>query len=198
MNELGYRTLTELLDHELVMTEYESTAVITKRLRHVRRDRVLTKTELRAVCYEKSPRAIQWIDRNPPATVRRLTRAAFTTRSEREKLRLLTELKGVGVPMASAILTFIWPERYGIIDIRVWRLLYALRSVKSNADGVGFNFNHWYSYLSKLRYHAKRLNVPVRTVERTLFDYHKRVQEGTLYRRKQSERTSNIASVKSR
>ncbi len=85
--------------------------------------------------------------------------------------------------MASAILSLIDPKRYGVIDIRVWQILFELGSVTRNADGVGFNFKNWFQYLCKLRYHAKRLGVSVRCVERTLFLFHKRHQEGHLYRR---------------
>lgn len=83
--------------------------------------------------------------------------------------------------MASAILTLIDPKRYGVIDIRVWQLLFTIHSVSGNPQGRGFNFNHWYHYLCKLRYYAKTLRVSARIVERTLFEYHKKVQKGRLY-----------------
>lgn len=83
--------------------------------------------------------------------------------------------------MASAILTLIDPRRYGVLDIRVWQLLFAIGSVRGNPRGRGFSFNHWYHYLRKLRYFAKELRVSVRTVEWTLFEYHKKVQKGKLY-----------------
>ena len=83
--------------------------------------------------------------------------------------------------MASAILTLINPERYGVLDIRVWQLLYALKSVRVNPRGQNFNFKNWYQYLCKLRFHAKELGVSVRVVERTLFSYHQEIQNGLLY-----------------
>ena len=82
---------------------------------------------------------------------------AFGTRSERIKLEALTALHGVSIPMASAILTLTNPRRYGVIDIRVWQLLFDLKSVRTKPRGVGFNFNNWYHYLMKLRYHASEL-----------------------------------------
>ena|SRR2546427_12023878 len=54
-------------------------------------------------------------------------------------LALLVGLKGVRVPMASAILTLIDPRRYGVIDIRVWQLLYAIKSVQQLPGGRGSN-----------------------------------------------------------
>ncbi len=96
-------------------------------------------------------------------------------------MELLTALDGVNVPMASAILTLIEPTRYGVIDIRVWQLLFAIDSVRKNSQGRGLNFDHWHHYLRKLRSYAKELRVPARAVERTLFEYHKKIQKGRLY-----------------
>ena len=76
-------------------------------------------------------------------------------------------------PVASAIPALTNPARYGVIDIRVWQLSYAMKSVRKNSRGQGFRFEHWYHYLKILRYHAKRLRVQVRLVELALFKYHK-------------------------
>jgi len=84
--------------------------------------------------------------------------------------------------MASAILTLTNPQQYGVIDIRVWKVLYRLGSVSSRPSGVGFDFKHWYRYLVILRYHARRLGVDARAVERTLFFHHRRYARGNLYR----------------
>jgi hypothetical protein len=92
--------------------------------------------------------------------------------------------------MASAILMLTRPERYGVIDIRVWRLLHALGSVRKNSRGTGFTFNNWFNYLSIIRYHAKRLGVSARDVERTLFKYHKEIQVGPLYGKATMTRSS--------
>jgi thermostable 8-oxoguanine DNA glycosylase len=176
-----YKTLRDLLAHELVTEEDPRTADLIRSFRNVKRDKVLTKPELVAICRWKSPRALRYIEANHGATVRRLTRKALSTRSEQERLEYLTAIRGVGVPMASAILTLIDPQHYGVIDIRVWQVLFAMNSVFKNPKGIGFTFKQWYHYLCKLRYHAKELGVCVRAVERTLFYYHREIQEGVLY-----------------
>ena len=79
-------------------------------------------------------------------------------------MNLLTTLHGVSVPTASAILTLLDPNRYGVLDIRVWQLLFAIDSVSTNPRGVGFNFKNWYDYLRRLRYHAREMSVSARTV----------------------------------
>jgi hypothetical protein len=176
-----YKTLRDLLADELIIEEDPGTADLIKSLRHVKRDKVLTKPELVSICMWKSPRAIHHIEANHGVAVRKLTSKALSTRSEERRFTYLTSLRGVSVPMASAILTLIDPKRYGVIDIRVWQLLFAINSVRKNPKGIGFTFQQWYHYLCKLRYHAKELGVSVRAVEHTLFLYHRKIQEGILY-----------------
>jgi hypothetical protein len=64
--------------------------------------------------------------------------------------------------MASAILMLLQPRRYGVIDIRVWQLLYAMGAVTKKSSGVGFNFNNWYQLLMIIRFFAKKLGVGAR------------------------------------
>ena len=94
----------------------------------------------------------------------------------------LTRLNGVSVPMASAILMLTNPRRYGVIDIRVWQLLYNMGTVTTNPDGVSFNFKQWSRFLKVIRYFAGKYNVGARDIERTLFNVHSRYQKGTLYK----------------
>jgi hypothetical protein len=85
--------------------------------------------------------------------------------------------------MASAVLMLTNPRRYGVIDIRVWELMYKLGVMSALPKGVGFRFNHWYRYLMILRYFAKKHDVGARDIERTLFEVHKKYQKGRLYAR---------------
>ena len=73
------------------------------------------------------------------------------------------------------------PKSYAVIDIRVWELLYALGTVRTNPRGMAFTFEEWYRYLKILRYFARVYSVKSRDIERTLFQVHQRYQEGTLY-----------------
>jgi len=142
----------------------------------------LTRRELITVCRWKSPRAMKHIRNNHERTIKRITKAAFGTRGERKKLALLTTLNGVSVPMASSILTLTNPRRYGVLDIRVWQLLYTMGSVATNPDGAGFSFTHWSHFLTILRQFARKYNVGARDIERTLFNVHVLYQKGTLYK----------------
>ena len=105
----------------------------------------------------------------------------MATRSERRRLEALLRLKGVSVPMASAALTLLYPKRYGVIDIRVWQLLYVVGAVNEKQGGVNFSVENWLEFLAILRHLSSKFGVSARAVERTLFDVHKANQKDRLY-----------------
>ena len=147
LKKLPFRNFSVLLKKHLSAEEDTKTATLIRELRQARARGYLTREELEKVCRWKSARAIRLIRRNSVARVRAATRQALETRSERRRLEALRTLDGVSIPMASAILTLLNPQRYGVIDIRVWQLLYALEEVTKKSGGVGFNFNNWYQFL---------------------------------------------------
>lgn len=181
LKPIPYRRLEPLLRECLSRSEDETTRALMRRLRPARGRRYLTPGELEAVCRWKSARAIRHIRANPPRKVRSATLQAFATRSERQRLEVLRTLKGVSVPMASAILTLLDPRRYGVIDIRVWQLLHKLGVVRQNPGGTGFTFNNWYRFLVIVRHFSRKLSVKARDIERTLFIVHRKYQKDRLY-----------------
>jgi hypothetical protein len=176
-----YGKLEPLLRDYLSTDEEEEAIELTRSLRRARLRGYLTPTELEAICYWKSPRAIRHIRSNSAEEIRAATRIALRTRSERRRLDALTRLTGVSVPMASAVLTLLDPNRYGVIDIRVWQLLHRIGAVTKNAGATGFTFKNWYQFLMIIRHFAQKFRVKARDVERTLFLAHKKYQRGRLY-----------------
>jgi len=132
LGRLTYRSLEILLARELIREEHGATAALMQTLRGVRRRGWFTRAEFRAMCRWKSPRARLLWEKNSAARVRAVSRVVLATRDERVRMERLTALTGVGVPMASAILTLIDPKRYGVLDIRAWQLLFAIRSVEAD------------------------------------------------------------------
>ncbi len=68
------------------------------------------------------------VARNSDEAVEAVTRAAVQVNSEIANepalpIGILTTLDGVDVPTASAIMTALDPQRFGILDIRVWQAL---------------------------------------------------------------------------
>ena len=179
---MNTRSLARFLDTHVLVPEDERTEAVMERVRRARARGYLTKGEFLAICNWKSPRARRHFESNTHHDIRFATQLAMSRRSERVRFDALTALTGVSAPMASAILTLTDPRRYGVIDIRVWKLLYQLGSVTTRPSGVGFRYPHWHSYLEILRQHAKRIGAEVRAVERTLFAHHRRHSRGRLYR----------------
>jgi hypothetical protein len=182
LKTLPYDALSPLVKDYLSAEEGEETAALIRDLRPARKRGYLTPTELEWICRWKSARAIRHIRSNSASLVRSATMRALKTRSEQQRLAALTQLSGVSVPMASAILMLLDPKRYGVIDIRVWQVLYAVGAVSKTPSGIGFTFKHWYQFLMIIRYLAKALGVSARDVERSLFEAHQDYQRGTLYK----------------
>jgi hypothetical protein len=151
------------------------------RVRAARRRGFVSRGEFLAMCRWKSPRAQRHYLRNGAARIRAASRRALASRSERRRIEHLLALDGVSVPVASAILTLLDPRRYGVLDIRAWQMLYAVRGVDANPAGRGFTVAQWLRYLATLREHARRLRASARAVEFTLFLCHRKRQRGLLY-----------------
>ena len=48
---------------------------------------------------------------------------ALSDEGDKERLKLLDDIEGIGLPIASAILTVWYPDRFTVLDYRVWEIL---------------------------------------------------------------------------
>ena len=181
LRTIPYGALEELVRAYLDTEEDPGTLRLMAELRPARARGYLMAGELEAVCRWKSARAIHLVRSNDARRVRALTGAALRTRSEPARLAALTALRGVSVPMASALLTLLDPRRYGVLDIRVWQVMHELGAVSANPRGVGFGARHWEEFLGAIRGFAAKLGVDARQVELALFRGHRAHQRGLLY-----------------
>lgn len=92
-------------------------------------------------------------------------RLAVNAKTERAAISVLVGLCGVEVPVASAILTAIDPQRYTIIDFRA---LAALGQTNKNRS-----VDYYLSYLSTCRRMAQEHSVTLRTLDRALWQWSK-------------------------
>lgn len=178
-----FTNIQELIKNNLNIKEDSETQEIFNQLKNAKKKGCITKKEFMTICMWKSPRPKQRYVTNSENKIISTSKQAFSTKFEKRKIELLTSLNGVSIPTASAILTIVDPKNYGIIDIRVWQTLYLYNEVKRKPTGIGFKFNDWYSYLMKLRYYAKKFNRDARTIEKILFEHHKNIQKGNLYKK---------------
>lgn len=93
------------------------------------------------------------------------------TERDREPVKELRLLRGVGLPTASVLLHLVFPERYPILDVRA---LHALGVPASY--GYGF----WESYVTEYRRLLKQAGVDGRTLDQALWQW-SREQGGPLY-----------------
>lgn len=87
------------------------------------RDYELSVAELQRISQWKlqSSRNDSNIKKNSEDAVTQRFRSAINGSTDREAIDILTELSGVGVPMASTMLTVAEPSQYAIIDYRAFR-----------------------------------------------------------------------------
>ena len=181
-----YKTIEKLIKVNLGTKEDIKALKLINQLKEVEKRGYFTKEEFLKMGMWKSSRPKQKYLKNAEEKIMSISKKVFSTKFEKRRMELLTTLSGVSIPTASAILTLINPKDYGVIDIRVWQILYLYGSVKVKPTGTNFDFNNWYSYLMKLRYYAKKFKVSARDIEMTLFLHHKKIQEGNLYKNRRN------------
>ena len=129
----------------------------------------------------KSPRPLRFYNENEESYIKNITQLSFKEKNDKLKIHILTALKGVNYPSASAILMFKNPDFYPVLDIRVWKQLYKNNLVSVNPRGMSFTLDQWDSYVKIIRSLSRKYNTTAREIEKKLFDYDKLTQEGNLY-----------------
>jgi len=153
--------------------EDEQTVRVMNKCKGARKRGYLTKEEFIAICRWKSPRPLKHYNKNSEKRIKELTQKAFSTQFEKRKITLLDKLSGVNVPMASAIITLVFPEKYGVIDVRGWNSLKRLKIIKSSETKRKryFDARDWYRYTMIVRHLAKKFKVTPRIMDRVLYFY---------------------------
>ncbi len=111
--------------------------------------------------------------RNSDAAYETVTEAVFKIVSpdvEYEcavRLRLLTALEGVGVPVASAVLALTEPERYCVIDFRAWRSVFG-------EDRTAFSVGDYIRYRNEVARLAANLGWPIQEADAAIWEYDRR------------------------
>lgn len=92
------------------------------------------------------------------------------TISDREKLQTLVAVPGIGVPIASAILTVCYPKRFTVLDYRAWETLYELKRVPSNRIPSGVD-GYFTKYLPVCRRLADDMKISLRKLDLVLWGW---------------------------
>src|SRR3954471_2131104 len=123
---------------------------------------------LEAIVRWKSERAVHYLIGNSSDSIRRaLEVAAAPEASTHEAVAALTTLHGVDLPVASAILTAIFPERYTVMDCHVLQALgYPRQDVQFYEDFLAF-CNHMVT-AGAVPEHGVEAEMPLRSLDRAL------------------------------
>lgn len=108
-----------------------------------------TRREFVEVCAWKTPRSRPGIAANSRHAVISKTGRALAATDESDRVTPLLELRGVGVPTASTLLSFAFPDDYPILDVR------ALESLGVKPRSV-YPVSFWLGYLGACRRLARR------------------------------------------
>ncbi len=112
------------------------------------------------------------------SSVSRITKLALKEKDEIKRMEILCGLSGVSVPVASAILTVVYPTKYGIIDIRCLEML----NILGERISTNSNINTWIKFISVMRKIAKENNVTPREVDMVLFAMHREKLDNENYK----------------
>jgi thermostable 8-oxoguanine DNA glycosylase len=109
---------------------------------------------------------------NTDLFVRTITQSAFAIENVDEnyeteqRLKMLIKLNGVQIPVASAILTLCYPDKYSVIDFRGWRQIYGAVKKYSN-----YTTKEYINYLSIIKQMAINIGVTTQQVDMAIWQY---------------------------
>lgn len=121
----------------------------------------------------KAPRVKGKINWKQFDSYRKAFRRCLETPDE-GKLTILTDLDGIGVPVASTILHFVHPDRFPIMDVRTVETLYHAGYIESKQRDSTRYVSFRQAMLAIAQRHA---DWSLRQIDRALFAYHKQELE---------------------
>ena len=113
----------------------------------------------------KSPRSVGRVKANSDRDVQDALRLAVDARTERAAIAVLTGLRGIDIPVASAIMAAIRPERFTIIDFRALQAL--------GVDSLWLTIDLYLEYLACCRKLAPRRKGGLRQLDRAMWQWSK-------------------------
>jgi hypothetical protein len=131
-----------------------------------------TRSNLEIIVAWKSTIRINLIAQNSDSEIADALSLALAAKEPRSAFAVLTGLRGVALPMASAILTAIDQEKYIVVD---WRAVEALGV--PNVDYWNLNF-YLRSYFPECKRLASQASVSLREFDRALWSWSKK-KEGS-------------------
>ncbi len=111
-------------------------------------------------------RAINFLEQMNSSEIEKITREAFEIEEESKKIRKLYKIKGVGISLASCILTFHNPERYCTFNTHVYDEIF---KIETRPDNIFSTPDYYLDMLNEIRKFSEKYNLKVRDVGKALF-----------------------------
>lgn len=170
----------------------ETEQLISKlaQLRRERKDFFLTKAEFDEILRWKlrgqygRQRALR--ASNTDELIRAITGLALTIKHSDKnyelelRVRLLCALRGIGVPVASAVLAMVYPQEYAVIDFRVWRQIF-------DEERSVFSVANYRRYMREIRGLARELGWTVQAVDLAIWEYDRNMDTLTQFEGREGE-----------
>jgi len=127
-------------EHEERSPYFETISKVFQRRGH------LLRQEFVSIGIWKTERQTKRYKNNSEEDVESITKKAMAA-SDRDKVSILLDLEGVGVPVASSVLTMTNPKEYCIIDYRTQRALLWLKKVAGNCCIAFVSYGEYSDFL---------------------------------------------------
>lgn len=154
---------------ELTSAEIELFEAVSPR---VRSQGFFEVSDFLAVCAWKSTRTKSLVRSNTPERVIEISRIALRC-SEDLRIPILSLLRGVSTPTASALLTVWQPDSYTVIDFRVLNSLKCLRHDLVKQSQLAELGKSYSAYAKMMRAVSREIGCDLRSLDKALWMYDK-------------------------
>lgn len=177
-------TAAQITPHRMSSEDFEYTQKLKAKfstLRQTRQPFYLTAAEFEEILKWKLRnqfgRQRDYRKANTEEVIRVITQTTFSiTHPDKDyeldlRIRVLCVLRGVGIPVASAVLALVLPDEYAVIDFRGWRQVFG-------EEKGQFSLPEYKKYLGELRGLADELGWLVQEVDLAIWEYDRVVNSG--------------------
>lgn len=170
--------IAPLRNQQIDLADTEQLKAKLAQLRRERQPLYLTATEFEEILRWKLGQQIgrqrEIRAANTDEIIRAVTGLALTITHDDEdyelelRMNILCSLRGVAIPVASAVLALVFPEEYAVIDYRGWRQVFG----EGNYSLTGYK-----KYMGEIRRLAEELGWPAQEVDHVIWEYDRKQSE---------------------
>ena len=115
---------------------------------------------------KRRKRAINLLEQMDGSEIEKITREAFEIEEESKKIRKLCKIKGVGISLASCILTFHNPEQYCVFNTYIYDEIFKVETRPNNIFSIP---DYYLDMLNEIRKFSEKYDFKVSDVGKALF-----------------------------